>query len=111
MSRSVYLDYRGIFPLNVPFSHPQSDFRFVLEIPRIAPSRTPRSQTEILRIAKDLLQRGLHESVSQVLINYRTPAEIGREQFYKMSKRVVYSSLEGTIYEVFPDHRPPERLV
>jgi hypothetical protein len=103
MSRSVYLDYRGVFPLSVTFSHPPSDFRFVLEIPKIAATGAHRGDAELLRVAKDLLHRGLHESVSEVLINFRTPREIERERFGKMAKRVVYSSAEGTIYEVIQE--------
>jgi hypothetical protein len=100
MSRSVYYDYRGVFPLSVTFSHPPSDFRFVLEIPRITKTGAHRRDAELLKVAKDLLHRGLHESVSEVLINFRTPRELERERFDKMAKRVVYSSADGTIYEV-----------
>lgn len=100
MSRFVYYDYRGAFPLNVTFSHPPSDFRYVLEIPKISKTGAHRSNAELLKIAKDLLHRGLHESISQVLINYRTARELERARFDKMAKRVVYSSAEGTIYEV-----------
>jgi hypothetical protein len=105
MSRSVYFDYRGVFPLNVPFSHPLSDFRFVLEIPKIAASGSHRSSADLLKVAKDLLHRGLHESVSEVLINFRTPGEIEPEKFCKLTKRVVYTSGNGTIYEVVPEKR------
>src|SRR5690349_21602490 len=100
MGRSVYFDYRGVFPLSVTFSHPPSDFRFVLEIPKIAASGAHRSSADLLRVAKDLLHRGLHESVSEVLINFRTPAQIEPEKFEKLAKRVVYSSKDGKIYEI-----------
>jgi hypothetical protein len=104
MSRSIYLDYRGIFPLCVPFSHPASDFRFVLEIPKIARTGLHRSESELLQIAKELLHRGLDESVSDALINFRTPSEIRRDRFSRMSRRIVYSSDQGTIYEIFRDN-------
>jgi hypothetical protein len=100
MGRSVYFDYRGVFPLSVTFSHPPSDFRFILEIPKIAATGAHRSNADLLRVAKDLLHRGLRESVSEVLINFRTPGEIEREKFDKMTKRVIYSSADGKIYEV-----------
>jgi len=113
MSRSVYFDYRGAFPLSVTFSHPPSDFRFVLEIPKIASNGAHRSDAQLLKVAKDLLHRGLHESISEVLINFRTPRELERARFDMMAKRVVYSSNDGTIYEIiqekgqFPDRAPP----
>jgi hypothetical protein len=107
MSRSVYYDYRGVFPLSVAFSHPPSDFRFVLEIPKITKTGAHRSDAELLKTAKDLLHRGLHESVSEVLINFRTPRELERERFDKMGKRVVYSSADGTIYEVIQEQGLP----
>jgi hypothetical protein len=100
MSRFVYYYYSGVFPLSVTFSHPPSDFRFVLEIPKISKNGAHRSDAELLKIAKDLLHHGLHESVSEVLINYRTARELERARFDKMAKRIVYSSAEGTIYEV-----------
>ena len=100
MSRSVYLDYRGVFPLSVTFSHPPSDFRFVLEIPKSDASGVHRRNVDLLRVAKDLLHRGLDESVSEVLINFRTPGEIEREKFDKLAKRIIYSCPDGKIYEV-----------
>jgi hypothetical protein len=100
MSRSVYYDYRGTYPLNVTFSHPPSDFRFVLQIPKITKEGAHRSDAELLKVAKDLLHHGLRESISEVLINFRTARELERERFDKMVKRIVYSSPEGTIYEV-----------
>jgi len=103
MGRSVYFDYRGVFPLSVTFSHPPSDFRFVLEIPKITASGVHRSSADLLRVAKDLLHRGLHESVSEVLINFRTPGEIERDKFDKLVKRIIYSCADGKIYEVVQD--------
>jgi hypothetical protein len=103
MSRSVYFDYRGVFPLSVTFSHPPSDFRFVLEIPKIASNGVHRNEAQLLKVAKDLLHRGLHESISEVLINFRTPRELERARFDMMAKRVVYSSADGTIYEIIQE--------
>jgi hypothetical protein len=107
MSRSVYYDYRGAFPLSVTFSHPPSDFRFVLEIPRITKTGVHRSDAELLKVAKELLHRGLHESVSEVLINFRTARELERARFDKLPKRVVYSSVDGTIYKVIQERTLP----
>jgi hypothetical protein len=87
----------------VTFSHPPSDFRFVLEIPKVTKTGAHRSNAELLKVAKDLLHRGLHESVSEVLINFRTPRELERERFDKMAKRVVYACADGTIYEVIQE--------
>jgi hypothetical protein len=103
MSRSVYLDYRGVFPLSVTFAHPPSDFRFVLEIPKSVANGVHRSRVELLNVAKDLLHRGLDESVSEVLIHFRTPGEIEREKFDKLAKRIIYSCPDGKIYEVVRD--------
>jgi hypothetical protein len=78
-----------------------------LEIPKITKSGGHRSNAELLKVAKDLLHRGLHESISEVLINFRTPLELERERFEKMAKRVVYSSADGTIYEVVQEQWLP----
>lgn len=103
MSHFVYFEYRGTFPQTITSPQAPSDYWYVVEASKRDIDGEQRGPEELRGTSRTILHNGLSEGFAEVLMNSQAPREIEQARFDKMVTTEVYSTWDGTIYQVVRD--------